>query len=56
MKRAAGVFGSVSAGPAPGGGGVYLKALHAKLGELTLKNEIFLSAALGKAGLLNAKR
>jgi hypothetical protein len=41
LKRAAGVFGSVSAGPAPVGGGVYLKALHAKLGELTLKNEFF---------------
>ena len=41
-----------------GGGGeaaVDLKALHAKIGELTLQND-FLSGALGKAGLLSAKR
>src|SRR3954471_16730067 len=31
------------------------KALHAKIGELTLEND-FLSGALGKAGLLSAKR
>ena len=31
------------------------KALHAKIGELTLAND-FLSGALGKAGLLSAKR
>jgi transposase len=34
---------------------VDLKSLHAKIGELTLEND-FLSGALGKAGLLSAKR
>jgi len=34
---------------------VDVKALHAKIGELTLEND-FLSGALGKAGLLSAKR
>jgi transposase-like protein len=34
---------------------VDIKALHAKIGELTLQND-FLSAALGKAGLPSAKR
>ncbi len=34
---------------------VDVKTLHAKLGELTLEND-FLSGALGKAGLLSAKR
>jgi hypothetical protein len=34
---------------------VDLKALHAKIGELTLEND-FLEGALGKAGLLGAKR
>jgi hypothetical protein len=37
------------------GGGVDLKTLHAKIGELTLEID-FLSAALDKAGLLSAKR
>ncbi len=32
-----------------------VKTLHAKIGELTLEND-FLSGALTKAGLLNAKR
>jgi transposase len=51
---AAGVFG-------PGGGGgatevaIDVKALHAKIGELTLEND-FLEGALTKAGLLSAKR
>ena len=31
------------------------KSLHAKLGELTLENDV-LSGALGKAGMLTAKR
>lgn len=34
---------------------VDLKSLHAKIGQLTLEND-FLSGALGKAGLLSAKR
>ena len=46
-----------------GGGGsaalaspsVDVKALHAKIGELTLEND-FLEGALSKAGLLNARR
>ena len=32
-----------------------VKSLHAKIGELTLEND-FLEQALGKAGLLSAKR
>ena len=53
LEGAAGVFGHerAEAGEAP----VDLKALHAKIGELTLEND-FLSGALGKAGLLGAKR
>jgi len=51
LERAAGVFGSESRSePA-----VDLKSLHAKIGELTLEND-FLEGALGKAGLLSAKR
>jgi transposase len=34
---------------------VDLKVLHAKIGELTLEKD-FLAGALGKAGLLSAKR
>ena len=50
---AADVFG-------PGGGStaqpaIDVKSLHAKIGELTLENEI-LEGALTKAGLLSAKR
>jgi transposase-like protein len=53
LEGAADVFGSgaSSAEAAP----VDLKALHAKIGELTLEND-FLEGALGKAGLLSAKR
>src|SRR3981081_1157109 len=52
-EGAADVFG-------PGGKGaaqpaVDVKSLHAKIGELTLEND-FLEGALGKAGLLSAKR
>ena len=42
--------GAVSAVPT-----VDVKALHAKIGELTLEN-VFLEGALTKAGLLSAKR
>jgi transposase len=42
--------GSGSAQPA-----VDVKLLHAKIGELTLEND-FLEGALGKAGLLSARR
>jgi transposase len=49
---AADVFrpGSTQATPA-----IDVKALHAKIGELTLEND-FLEGALSKAGLLSAKR
>jgi transposase len=54
LEGASGLFGSGSASkettPA-----VDLKTLHAKIGELTLENDFF-SGALGKAGLLSAKR
>ena len=53
LEGAAGVFGSESkSAPAAA---VDVKTLHAKIGELTLTND-FLSGALGKAGLLSAKR
>ena len=54
LDGAAGVFGS---GPARSDGTppVDVKTLHAKIGELALEND-FLSGALGKAGLLSAKR
>ena len=52
MERAAGVFSAAVTPEAPP---VDLKALHAKIGQLTLEN-VFLEGALGKAGLLSAKR
>jgi transposase len=54
VESAADVFGSGSAAKeaAPS---VDLKTLHAKIGELTLEND-FLAGALGKAGMLSAKR
>jgi transposase len=54
VEGAAGLFGS---GPAAKEAAptVDLKALHAKIGELTIEND-FLAGALGKAGLLSAKR
>ena len=52
LEGAAGVFGqAASATAAP----VDLRALHAKIGELTLEND-FLEGALTKAGMLSAKR
>jgi transposase len=50
---AAGVFGEARADQAAAP--VDLKALHAKIGELTLEND-FLEGALTKAGLLSVKR
>jgi transposase len=54
LDGAAGVFvseaKSEAAAPA-----IDVKTLHAKIGELALEND-FLSGALGKAGLLSAKR
>jgi transposase len=53
LEGAAGVFGAESkAASAPD---VDVKTLHAKIGELALEND-FLASALGKAGLLSAKR
>ena len=52
LEVAAGVFGGHVAEAAPP---VDLKVLHAKIGELTLEND-FLASALGKAGLLSARR
>ncbi len=54
LEGAAGVFGS-PAKPEPGPPAVDVKTLHAKIGELTLTND-FLAGALGKAGLLSARR
>src|SRR5512135_14341 len=51
---AADVFGS-GGGATPQAPSVDVKALHAKIGELTLEND-FLEGALTKAGLLSAKR
>ena len=53
LEGAAGVFGQATAEPKEAA--VDLKALHAKIGELTLAND-FLEGALSKAGLLSAKR
>jgi transposase len=50
---AAEVFGAGTG--APQEPAVDVKALHAKIGELTLEND-FLEGALNKAGLLSAKR
>ena len=51
LEGAASVFdGRAPEAPAPD-----LKALHAKIGELTLEND-FLEGALIKAGMLSAKR
>jgi transposase len=54
MEGLVGIFGSGNAGleVAPT---VDVKVLHAKIGELTLEVD-FLAGALGKAGLLSAKR
>jgi transposase-like protein len=51
LERAGDVFEGGRRKEAP----VDLKALHAKIGQLTLEND-FLEGALTKAGLLSAKR
>jgi transposase len=53
QESAANVFGP--GGSAPAAPAIDVKALHAKIGELTLEND-FLEGALTKAGLLSAKR
>jgi transposase len=52
LEGAAGVFDGRPGRCEPA---VDLKALHAKIGELTLEND-FLEGALGKAGVPSAKR
>jgi transposase len=54
LEGAAGVFGSEAKSEAAAPA-IDVKTLHAKIGELALEND-FLSGALGKAGLLSAKR
>ena len=54
LERATDVFDG-GAGRAAAEPAVDLKALHAKIGQLTLEND-FLEGALTKAGLLSAKR
>jgi len=51
LERAAEVFGGGSPSAPP----LDVKTLHAKIGQLALEND-FLESALGKAGLLSAKR
>jgi transposase-like protein len=53
LEGAAGVFGGDRSETKEAA--IDLKALHAKIGELTLEND-FLEGALTKAGLLSAKR
>jgi transposase len=53
-EGAADVFGPGS-GTGTAQPAVDVKSLHAKIGELTLEND-FLEGALGKAGLLSARR
>ena len=53
QEGAADVFGPGGGNGAPSA--VDVKSLHAKIGELTLEND-FLEGALGKAGLLSARR
>ena len=52
VEATSGLFGSGRAASDPA---IDMKTLHAKIGELTLEND-FLAGALGKAGLLSAKR
>lgn len=54
LDGAAGVFGSEAKSEAAAPT-IDVKTLHAKIGELALEND-FLSGALGKVGLLSAKR
>ena len=53
LKGAVGVFGPEKTEAKESA--IDMKALHAKIGELTLEND-FLEGALTKAGLLSAKR
>ena len=54
VDAAAGVFGS-GVEPANAAPAIDVKVFHAKIGELTLANDVW-AGALSKAGLLSAKR
>jgi len=54
LEGATGVFGGYAKTEAAASA-VDIKTLHAKIGELALEN-VFLSGALGKAGLLGGKK
>ena len=53
LEGVTGIFGE--AGKAEAAPVIAVKSLHAKIGELTLEND-FLEGALGKVGLLSARR
>jgi transposase len=55
LEGAAGLFGGTPLAAKETAPAVDVKSLHAKIGELTIEND-FLAGALGKAGLLSAKR
>ncbi len=55
VEGAAGLFNGPAAAAKEAAPAVDVKSLHAKIGELTVEND-FLAGALGKAGLLSAKR
>jgi transposase len=55
LAGAASLFEKGNGGTPEAAAAVDVKALHAKIGELTLEND-FLEGALVKAGMLSAKR
>ena len=55
VEGAAGLFGGAGRSVKEAAPAVDVKPLHAKIGEPTVEND-FLAGALGKAGLLSAKR
>lgn len=55
LEGAAGLFGGTGPVAREAAPAVDVKSLHAKIGELTVEND-FLAGALGKAGLLSARR
>ena len=55
LEGAAGSFGGTTLAAKEAAPAVDVKSLHAKIGELTVEND-FLAGALGKAGLLSARR
>lgn len=52
LERAADVFGGTATPAQPA---IDVRALHAKIGQLTLEND-FLESALTKAGMLSARK